>query len=485
MLSVYPPGMHFVYALLDIFVTSRTSPGNAVDEMLRYNIYSCIGYGFMVLCVAWGARWVAGPAMAGWRRTFLVAGISAFLCAGVMTTVYWCGWDPQIFGMGLMALLAAVCIRAPARPREHMLVIAALCVAICMSYDLYAPFAAVFVVVSGVLYRKRWLPHWRMALVVAVLGLPAAGSYLIGEFLQHSLQSGSSLLLTSFTVPMTKRSLAAVAVLAVAGFAVSRARRRPTAVAALAGTVLSGLGVAAFWLYQRHAISSGNSYYFEKTIEVWAVIALVGVGTFGHLLRMPAGLGARLRIPSGGLGGAAVGGVAIVAAAALTGSIYYGKPQFSYAEMKPGPHTTWERVWMSGVHIYPADADALGYLDQKGLLGDGVPTLVVWSDNAFDNLDLSLTLADLDHAAGAYPNQVNALATSNDFVTDGSARHPWTAGEKTALASLEQSIAASPVPLRVITSNGSLALDLVDWSAEHHVKLTVLTDTALPGPSGP
>jgi hypothetical protein len=484
MLVVYPPGMHFTYALLDVFITSRTSTGSPVDEMIRYNIYASLGYGFLVLCTAWGARWVAGPAMAGWRRAFLVAGIAAFLSAGVMTTVYWNGWDSQVFGMALLVLLAAVCLRPPTRPREHILVVTALCIAISMSYELFDPFAAVFVLLSLVIYRRRLIPHWRLLAGAVVVAVPAAASYIFAEYMQNALQATQTLLVTSKTEAMTKESLAAVVVLAVAGFAVARARRRQIAVGALAGSVLCGLAVAAYWLYQKHAIAAGagNSYYFEKIVQAWVVLTLIGVGTAGHLLRLPRS--APFRIPSRGVAGAVTGCVAIAAAVVLTGSVYYGKPQFNYAEMKPGPHTTWERVWMSGDHINPGTADVLGYLNQRQMLGDGVPTLVIWSAGGQDNVDVSLQLADLNHAAGLYPDQIGGLGSSTGLSSAGESG-PWTAADDAALTALEKSIAAAPVPIRLVTANASLAGKLEQWRAAHPaVRLSVVLAPSLPGPSG-
>lgn len=485
MLFAYPPGMHYLYALLDIFVTSRTDPGNPLSELMRYEYFTCFGYGFLVLSVAWGARWVAGPVMAGWRRTFLVGAITCFLSAGVITTAIWCGWDPQILGMGLLALLAAGMMRPPTRAREHILFAAAMCVAIALTYELFLPFAAVLVIASGVVYRNRWLPHWRMAAVVAVVAVPASLSEFAVAHTKGGLSATGQALAIGFTVPMTDQSLLIIAALAVAGFAVRRARRRPSAITGLLSVLVCGAAVVAYWAYQHEKIHT-TTYYFEKTVQAWVVIALVSVGTFGHLLRLRA-QGSTSRIPSRGLTGAVVGCVAIGLALVATDSYYYGKPSFEYsAKMKIGAHTTWERVWMSGLHIYPNNEKALAYLHAKGVLGDGVPTLVLWGSTDLDNVNMSLMLADFNHDEGQLTDQVNGLGITDELFSVGHYGAPWTKAQKQALASLEKTIAASPVPLRVIASNGAVAQKLEQWAAQnpqHHLTVIYLPD--MPADSGP
>ena len=482
MLAQYPPGMHYLYALLDIFVTSRTDPGNPLSELLRYEYFTCLGYGFFVLCVAWAARWVAGPAMAGWRRTFLVTAITCFLSAGVMTTAIWCNWDPQILGMGLLALLAGVTARPPARPREQILLVAALCVAIFMTYELFAPFAVVLVVISGAVYRKRWLPHWRMAAIVAVVSVPAAVSEIIAAH-EAGLSSQGLALSVGFSVPMTQRSLAIIAFLVVVGFIAQRARRRSSALVSASAVVLCGIGVVAFWAYQHEHLHT-TTYYFEKAVQAWVVIALVAVGTAGHLLRVPPRFG--LRVPSRGLTGAVVGCVAIALALVATDSYYYGKPQFTYGSMKTGPHTTWERVWMSGLHIFPNNEKALAYLHGQNLLGDGVPSLVLWGSTDLDNINMSLMMATFNHDQGQIAAQVNGMGITDELFSAGEGGKPWTKAQKQALATLEKTLAAATVPLRFITSNASVAQKLEQWAAQnpqHH--LTVLHLPDLPADSGP
>jgi len=457
MLAVYPPGQHFTYALLDIFVTSRTDPGSPTAELLRYEVYTCLGYGFFVLCVAWGARWVAGPSLAGWRRVFLVSAISAFLSTGVLTTSIWCGWDPQIFGMGLLALLTACALRPPNSGRTHIALMAALTVAIFLTYELFAPFAALIIVISAVFYRKRWLPHWRFALAATAVAVPASVSEIVAAK-AGGLQSSQAALALGFTVPMTKSSLAAIGLLSVIGFASARARRRPTALAALAGTLGCGIAVAGFYAYQ-HATIHTTSYYYEKAVQAWVIIALVGIGTAGHLLRRPA-------LPSRGPAGLAVGCVALTAGIVLTDSFFYGPVKFNYEKMKTGRHTVWAQVWVAGDNIFPSNQDAMATLLKRGLLGDGRPTLVVWNDFTLENINLTLALATLNHDDGLISPQIYSLNGAPALSTV-SGPGPWTAQQEASLVSLENMLAASKTPLRLIVGNSALAGRLEQWKAQH------------------
>jgi hypothetical protein len=130
MIAVYPPGQHYVYALADIFLRSSVNPGNAANELVRYNIWVSLGYGFMIASVAWAARWVAGPVLTGWRRIFLTTAIAGYLFAGAFTEAVWSTWDPQVLGMALLALLAAICFRPPRGWRTHAALMALLFIAI-------------------------------------------------------------------------------------------------------------------------------------------------------------------------------------------------------------------------------------------------------------------------------------------------------------------------------------------------------------------
>jgi hypothetical protein len=474
MIAIYPPGQHYIYALLDIFARSNVNPGNAVSEMNRYNLYVSLGYGFFLFAVAWSARWAAGPALAGWRRMFLVSAIGGFLGVGAYVAGIFSTWDPQIFGMALLAMLTALCLRPPAGARTHIVLVAALFVAVFLTYELYAPFAALAIVVSAVIYRKRWLPHWRFALVVAVVAIPAALSeYLVGA--ANGLNGASVALETGFTVPLAGKSLAIIAVLCVIGFATRAARRRPSARAGLAVTVLGGVAVAAFAAYQ--TLPLATSYYYQKSVQGWAVIALVSVGTAGHLLRRP-------RLPARGFLGAALGCCALVLGIVATDSFWYGPVVYTQvgSAMKPGRHTTLAAVWLGGQYIYPVNEPYVTYLQEHRLLGDGKPTLAVINPVSSNNTDLTLQIAILNHDLGQISTQVYGVGQVSDLTDAETDLTKWSTGELHALSVLEKDIGGTTVPLRIITDTEPLTQALTNWSKSHPGKISELL--YLPGMAG-
>ena len=466
LLSTYPPGQHFIYALFDIFARSNVDPGNSVAEMNRYSLYVSIGFGFFVFAVAWGARWAAGPSLTGWRRVFLVTAIGGFLSVGAYTAAIFSTWDPQVFGMALLAILTALCLRPPTSARTHIVLVAALFVAVFLTYELYAPFAALAIVVSMAVYRARWRPHWKFAVGVGVVAIPAACSeYLVGS--AQGLSGASAALDTGFTVPLALHSLAIIAALCLAGFATRAARRRPSARAGLIVTVFSGLAVVAFAIYQTQPLAT--SYYYQKSVLGWAVVALVSVGSAGHLLSRP-------RLPSRRLTGALLGCCAVVLGIVATDSYWYGPVAFEEVglKMKPGKHTTLAAVWLSGKYIYPVNEPYVTYLLQQGLLGDGVPTLAVINPVTSNNTDLTLQIAVLNHDLGQFSTQVYGLGGVGDLTDAGTNGTAWTSAENHSLSVLEQDIESTPSPLRIITDAAPLHQALATWSQSHPGKISKL-----------
>lgn len=472
MLATYPPGQHFLYALGDIFLRSNVNPGSATGELQRYNVWISLGYGFFVLCVAWAARWAAGPSLAGWRRAFLVTAIVGWLSVATYTSAVWCTWDPQVLGMGLLGVLAAFCFRPPRDPRTHIVMVAVLCVAVCLTYELFAPFAAILAAVSAYVYRKRVLPHWKLLIVVAVLAIPAALSEYIAA-VDAGLNSGATAQSIGFTIPFSKLALIVMVAAVVVGFAGSRARRRPSAWAGLLAVLLSGGAIIAFRIYQERTIGT-TSYYYPKAEQAWAVLMLVASGTAGHLLRRP-------KLPERGWAGLGAGVAAGVVAVVATGSYWYGPAEVSK------PHTTasnagtvwklrggtnWASYWLSGQHS-PAYIAAMQNLLRWQLLGDDVPTLVIAYGGQANNVNLSLLLATLNHDAGLITDQVNAGLSNTDGLTSvGVNGQDWNPVLLNNLGQLEASIAASPVPLRVIVSTAPLRDKLNEWSRSNPGKIT-------------
>ncbi|HET9170328.1 MAG TPA: hypothetical protein VFN97_12870, partial [Actinospica sp.] len=399
-LAVYPPGQHYVYALADIFLRSNVNPGNAANEMVRYQIWVSLGYGFMIASVAWAARWVAGPMLKGWRRVFLTTAIAAYLFAGAFTEAVWSTWDPQVFSMAQIAILAAICFRPPRGWRLHAVLMAVLFIAVCMTYELYAPFAAILIAVSLFYHRKRLLPHWKALLVVTIVALPAAASEYIAA--RHAgLNASSAVQATGFTVPLSWLVMTVLGCFSLLGFTTRPARRRPSAVVGLIAGVLSTLAVLAMMAYMFHTLGA-VSYYFWKVVEAWAVILMVGAGSFGHLLRRP-------RLPAVGWKGFGIGFCAFLLAIGATRSFWWSTvlnkvPAAANAanpgaQWQPGTGATWASTWMAD-RIAPNNIAVLGVLQQERLLIGKTPTVTVIYTDHLSNVNMTLQLAVLNQRAG-------------------------------------------------------------------------------------
>jgi len=469
-LGVYPPGAHYIYALADIFARSSMDPGDPVRELQRYNIWTSIGYGFFVLCVAWAARWVAGPFLKGWRRVFLVTAVAAYLSVGAYTSAIWCTWDSQVFSMALIALLAAFCFRPPQGVRAYAALLALIFISICFTYSvLYGLVGAVLIAVSLVVYRRRLLPHWKMLLAVTVVAAPLALiQYAVAD--SSGLNGGSALQATGFTIPLSWVVLTAAGVAALAGFATRAARRRPSAVAGLASAVLCGLAVLAVQFF-----GDGGTYYPNKFIQAWVLVMLVGAGTFGHLLRRPA-------LPARGWSGALAGTCAFVLAIGATHSFWwstdFNAPLVASTnpngggDWAPSASSSWAGWWMARQHM-PSYANPYQNLADQNMLADNVPTIAIISPSAGDNVNFSLQLATFNRNTGTMspvlygtardPNA--GLNSTNNLFDPVSMDAPLNAGQLSQLTQLEAGMQAVGERIRVIVPTKALDAAFKSYAA--------------------
>jgi hypothetical protein len=473
MRAIYPPGQHYIYALGDIFLRSSVDPGNAVNEMNRYGVWAGFGYGFFVACVAWAARWAAGPFLRGWRRVFLVTAIAGYLSVGPFTSAIWSTWDPQVFGMALLALLAAVCLRPPTGWRTHAALMALLFIANCLVYDGFAPFAAILIAVSLVLYRRRLLPHWKPLLAVTIVALPMALSEYAAAH-EAGLSSTSAAQATGFTILLSWIPLTAIAAACLLGFATRAARRRPSAVAGLSATLLSALAVVVYLLDTDQP--PADDYYFQKFVQAWVVIMMVAAGSFGHLLRRPV-------LPSRGFAGFGVGFAAFVLAIGATHSFWWSAILNTPVTPADDPNagaswsvsasSTWASIWVSKCCKVPDNIAPLTNLAAEHQLANGIPTIaVVYAyGNASSNVNLSLQLAVLNQDAGTMSTVIYGSATdpnrgltaTANLANVGLNGTTWTAEEHHELAELEAGIKAVGTPVRVIVVSQQLQAALTDW----------------------
>jgi hypothetical protein len=488
-IAVYPPGQHYLYALADIFLRSNVNPGNAANEMVRYQIWVSLGYGFTIASVAWAARWVAGPLLKGWRRVFLTTAIAAYLFAGAFTEAVWSTWDPQVAAMAQLAILAAICFRPPRGWRVHVALMALLFVAVCLTYELYAPFAGILIAVSLCYHRKRLLPHWKTLLVVTIVALPAALSEYIAA--RHAgLNASSAVQATGFTIPLSWLVMTMLGAFSLLGFSTRSARRRPSAVVGLIAGILSTLAVLAMMVYMFSTIGA-VSYYFWKVVEAWAVILMVGAGSFGHLLPRP-------RLAVSGWKGFGIGLCAFLLAIGVTRSFWWStvlnknaapaNAANSATQWQPGTGATWASTWMAD-RIAPDNIAVLGVLQQERLLISKTPTVTVIYTDPLSNVNMTLQLAVLNQRAGTMAAVIYGSGTDADRGLNSSSRlvcaglngAAWTAQDLKNLAELEAGIKAVGEPVRVVVATTQLQQKLEQWGAQNPGSIAdVVALTAFP-----
>jgi hypothetical protein len=443
MAKSYPSGMHYLYALIESFVTGGHA-ARGLTVLVHYYWYVLVGYGFFALAVGWAARWAAGPRLAGWRAVLVTATVTLWLATGIMTTLVWEAFDPEVLALGFLAIALAVLARPPASVGEQVLVTTALIVAVCFTYSLFLPLIGVAALAGLVVYRRRlWRHRWLTLPVIAVAGIVAATPLVLPQLLFH-FDASKQLAMFGFIVPVPKRTLLLLAALALGGLAVPALLRLPR-LKALAGIVGSATAlVGLFWLYQKVTLGA-TQYYVYKLMQALVVFYLVAAGTLVLRVRDT------VRRPVLQLAASAT---ALVVALAVSGAVYFKPVQFRYQDMRPGPDTNWGAVWANGRLIYGPYAPTIAALDKAGYLGDGKPTLVVFDNNGLLNVHVTLVAATANRQLGLLNSQVYGMSKVTDLVH---VSQPTSAKASAGLAALEDVVRGAPVPVRVIVSDPYVA----------------------------
>ncbi|MCF2533490.1 hypothetical protein [Yinghuangia soli] len=396
MATNYPNGVHFLYALADSFRLSGAPVGNGLAAAHRYYALLLLGYGLFALVVVWAARWVAGRRADGWRGILVLSAIGTFLATGVLVSWVWFGFDSQVFGLVFAVFGAALMIRCPDRPVEQTALVGLALAGVAFTYPLYVPAMAAGAAVSLWVYRKRLL---RRRIAVGAVAAAAVGLTLLPVLwprLAGDFQAGDHLLLWGPIVRVPRRLLLAVTVIVVLALAVTRARRSP--VQRLAAVQVGIAAAVALGLYAYQEIRIGtSSYYFEKLLYAWLVLALVALGGAAALLP-------RLRTarPVAAAVAAAMAGVL------LAGGVSFGRT--TYSDGRPGPDNTWAAVWADGRIVSPAQNELMA-MQRRGLLGDGRFTMVVLrkGKSAWQNALTTMQAAVFNHQLGKLEAYVAAM----------------------------------------------------------------------------
>ncbi|MEV0646710.1 hypothetical protein AB0I28_15745 [Phytomonospora sp. NPDC050363] len=423
--KVYPQSAHYLYALVDSFLTGG-GIGDAVAEYDRYYSYVIAGFAFLTLATAWAVRWIAGPGLRGWRRDLAMSAGASAVAAGVLTTALWCSFDPQVLATAFLVVAAAFLARGPRSTAEHLLVALSASVVAVSAYPLFALFLAPVGICAAVVYRRRVRRHW---VASSVLVAVAAVIVLVPVVMAQTagLETGEHLLLKGYVVRPSWMSLLALLGLAAAGLCVRNSRRSPVRRVYGIGLAAACVPLIAIGAYQLAEIGE-LTYYFDKGAQAVFVLLIVAAGVSVRWLRFRVGpAGTKRRVL------AAVAAVAL--GAVLAGAVSIGPVQFDRDAHALGGDTTWARVWAGGEFYRGPHAAALAYLVEKGYL-EGPATVAITSPDPGTNANVSLGLSVLRHDLGRMRQQVYATGYAPED-----------------LSALELAIVASPVPLRLVTND--------------------------------
>jgi hypothetical protein len=457
--AVYPQGSHYLYAVLDIFLRSTVNPGPVEAEYGRYFTYTLLGFGFLVVAVTWSARWVAGPAMGGWRRAFICSAVATLAAAGPLTGLVRYAFDSETVGLALLALIVAVTARPAGRPKEQVLLVASALIALFYAYNIYGALAGLGIIVAALVYRRRLLRHWVFTVVTAAVAVPVAVlpsvmSLFSGFSATSQLDAPGAVFAISLIL------LACLALVLVSSMATRTGRRSGVWRTLSAQLALTAVAAVAVGLYQDSTLGH-TSYYFDKILTGGYVICLVGFGAAGLLLkpiraRESAPRQPRWRtelLPS-------------VYAAAVAAALSLLLPAASAVIQGTQPSAGWLESWTSG-RATSAVWPALDVLDRAHVLHDGKPTLILYSNvEVGRNYYLSNFAGTFNRDLGVTERTIDAIFSIGPIMGRGNPSY-----DRVRLADdvkLEQAIVSGGVRhLQVIVSDRHLAAMLRSFAAAH------------------
>ena len=457
--AVYPQGSHYLYVVLDIFLRSTVNPGPAAAEYSRYFTYTLIGFGFLVVAVTWSARWVAGPAMSGWRRAFICSAVATLAALGPLTGLVRFAFDSETIGLALLALTVAVTARPAGRFAEQILFAAAALIALFYAYNLYGAVASLGIIGAAFVYRRRLLRHWVFTAVTAAVAVPVALlPSVLGFFSPFSESSQIDAPGSVFTI--SSILLAGLGLVLVSSMVTRTGRRSGVWRALSTQLALTAMAAVAVGLYQ-HSTLGHTSYYFYKILCAGYVICLVGFGAAGLLLKPVRAKQAAPRQPRW-----RIELLPSLYAAAVAATLSFVFLAASAVVQGAEPGATWLHSWWSG-RVTSNYWPALDVLDRAHVLGDGKPTVILYSNWAQGNFFVS-------NFAGALNRDLIITQPTVDTVYDnngpimGSGDRSYNRVRLADDIALERSIASDGARhLRVIVSDRDLDVMLRSFAVAH------------------
>ncbi len=467
----YPSGTHYLFALFDVFLRSDTDPGAPFGEYDRFVLYNAAVLTLLAAAVVWAARWIAGPGLAGWRRAFFCTAVGGLAAVGQLTTLYWQGFAAHAAGLVVLAVGTAVCARPPRSVREQVMLLAAAVVSATFVYNLTAVMLLGMAGTAVAVYRHRLRRHRRFAVLIGGPAICVATvPYATQSFAGFS-PSGKFLMWGS-AVDFSRVLLAAFALAALSAAITRNGRRSPAWQVASLSLLWCGALTAAMCCYAYSTVGA-TTYYCEKLIEgVW-VVSLTCFGAVGILLKPGPRLGSSRRFGRRAENLAAA--LATTVAAVLSGAIPLAPAQMT--DWVPRQDVTWGSAWRAGF-VSSDLAVPLTAVAKHRMLGDGVPTLILYADWGQSNWRLSMFDAALNHDRGLITDRaIDQLAGSNGLATMRLPKPgaPLPDKDRKSLANLEDCVKRSRVPLRIIVWNRDLADHLRAFgAADPHLRLNVV-----------
>jgi hypothetical protein len=456
--------MHYLFALFDTFLRSSTDPGSSFGEYDRFVLYNAAVLAILAAAVVWAARWIAGPGLAGWRRGFCCAVVGGLAAVGQLTTLYWQGFAAHAAGLIVLAVGIAVCSRPPRAVREQVLLLAALVVCATFIYNLTAVMVLGMTAIAVLVYWRRIREQRRFALLIGGPTICVALVPYVAQVFAGFSASGKFLMWGS-AIDFSRVLIVAFAIAAASSMVTRNGRRSPAWRAASFSVVWCCALTGAMVVYAYIKVGD-STYYCEKLAEgVW-VVSLACFGAVGMLLKPGPSLGSLSRYGRT-TGNLAAGGLAASLAAVLSGVIPLAPA--SMPNWVPAQDATWGSVWRAG--LISSDLSApLTAVAKHAMLGDGVPTLILFADWGQTNWRLTMFNAALNHNRGLITDRaIDEISNSNQLATMKLAKpgDPIPAADELSLANLEDCIKSSRVPLRVIVRNEDVAGYLTTFAASN------------------
>ena len=283
----YPQASHLLSALLDNFARSSTSLGDGFVAFDHYLAWCLVGYGILALSLVWGTRWVAGPALRGWRLVAAVSVITGCTGGGYLVSLVDRGYPSEALGLALLTMVLALAARPLKRPREQALLLATGLVGLGFTYYFFLPLAGLAVLTWLMVYRRSsWRGPWQRA-PWSTLAIGIGAAPLTAFWPALSILGGVSVtaaLLPNVGIPLLDpRVIVALCALVLLGVVTRSGRRNPVWRSIGVQLVLAGgiaVTIAAYQLYRTGDIS----YYTEKALHGVLVVGLLGLGAIGLLV---------------------------------------------------------------------------------------------------------------------------------------------------------------------------------------------------------